>query len=238
VISPALSRVVQRSALESAHAALGARWLAEDIHWPAGYGSAATAAEAEAAAVGRGARLAEIGPFDELLIRGPGALRAIAALAVKPTSATAGRVVAVNLRGEPWSAWILEQDEVLLLSPVGGSLLTTRGQELASDKVSAIEMSGARTSIRLAGLTAPAILAELCPADTTPRTMAPSDLIQAPLAGVRAMIVRQDALSEPGYTILIARDEALYVWDALRAIGAVHGLTAVGPGAVAWERAT
>jgi len=238
VISPALSRVVRRSALESAHAALGARWLAEDIHWPAGYGPAAAAAEAEAAAIGRGAGLAEIGPFDELLIRGPGALTAIAALAVEPAGAAAGRVVAVNLRGERWSAWILEQDEVLLLSPAGGSLLTTRGQELMSERVSAIEMSGARTSLHLAGPSAPAILAELCPDDTTPATMASSDLVQAPLAGVRALIARQDAGSQPGYTILIARDEGLYVWDALRAIGAVHGLTAVGPGAVGWGSGT
>ena len=54
-------------------------------------------------------------------------------------------------------------------------------------------MTGARTSLRLAGPTAPAILAELCPDDTTPATMAPADLVQAPLAGVRAFIARQDA---------------------------------------------
>jgi heterotetrameric sarcosine oxidase gamma subunit len=238
VISPALSRVVRRSALESVHAALGAQWLAEDIHWPAGYGPAGAAAEPEAAVAGRGAGLAEIGPFDELLIRGPGALTAIAALAAEPAGATAGRVVGVNLRGEPWSAWILEQDEVLLLSPTGGSLLTTRGQELTSERVSAIEMSGARTALRLAGPSAPSILAELCPVDTTPATMKSSDLVQAPLAGVRALIARQDTPSEPGYTILIARDEAAYAWDAIRAVGAVHGLTVVGPSAVGWGSGT
>jgi glycine cleavage system aminomethyltransferase T len=65
--------------------------------------------------------------------------------------------------------------------------------------------------------------------------MAPADLVQAPLAGVRAFIARQDAGAQPGYTIMVARDEAAYVWDAIRHVGASYGLTPVGPAAVARE---
>jgi heterotetrameric sarcosine oxidase gamma subunit len=197
-----------------------------------------TAAEADATVVAQGAGLAEIGPFDELLLSGPSALGAILPLAVDPARASAGRVVVANLHGEAWSAWLLAVDEVLLLAPSSASSLTSRAQGLTSERVSAIDMSGARTTLRMGGPAAPAILAELCPADTTPATLAPNDLIQAPLAGVRALIARQDVLGQPGYTILIARDEATYVWEALRSVGAVHGLTPVGPGAVAWDRAT
>lgn len=226
-------QVVRRSALEAAHLALGARWVAEHIHWPEGYG--ADDAAASMVAVAGGAGLAEIGPLDELLLRGPGALAAAAGLATGGPAATIGRAVAADLRGEPGDAWLLGPDEVLLLAPIGGSALATLAGELASDDVSAIEMSGARTSLRLAGPAAPGILAELCPVDTTPVTMAPADLVQAPLAGVRAFIARQDAGSHPGYTIMVARDEAAYVWDAIRHVGARHGLTAVGPAAVVPE---
>ena len=220
-------RVVRRSALEAAHLSLDARWLSEEIHWPASYGG--TEPAAEAAAVAGGAGLGEIGPFDELLIRGPDALPAIARLAAAAAPATAGNLVGVNLRGELWTAWILEHDEILLLSPTGGSMLTTRAEELTSERVSVIEMSGTRTALRLVGPAAPAILAELCPDDTTPGAMAPGFLIQAPLAGVRALVARQDAGHWPGYTILVARDEATYTWDALRAVGAAHHLTPVAP---------
>ena len=44
---------------------------------------------------------------------------------------------------------------------------------------------------------------------------------------------RQDAGAQPGYTMMIARDEAAYAWDAIRHIGAAHGLIPVGPAAVA-----
>lgn len=225
------ARAVRRSALEAAHVALGARWVAEHVRWPAGYGAADAAAETSAVAGGAG--LAEIGPLDELLLRGPGALAVAARLTTGGPTVTIGRAVAADLRGEPGAAWFLGPDEVLLLAPAAGTALATLATEFASDDVSVIEMTGARTSLRLAGPAAPAILAELCPDDTTPATMAPADLVQAPLAGVRAFIARQDAGAHPGYTIMVARDEAAYVWDAIRDVGVSHGLTPVGPAAVA-----
>jgi len=234
VTASSAARAVRRSALETSHVALGARWVAEDVHWPGGYGPAGAAAVSAAeASVLRYAGLAEIGPLDELLLRGPGALAAAAGLVAGNGDAIVGHAVAADLRGEAGSAWLLGPDEVLLLAPVGGSGLAALAAELAADDVSAIEMTGARTSLRLAGPAAPTILSELCPVDTTPATMAPGDLVQAPLAGVRAFIARQDSSDHPGYTIMVARDEAAYVWDALCHIGTAHGLTAVGPAAIA-----
>jgi heterotetrameric sarcosine oxidase gamma subunit len=183
--------------------------------------------------VSAGAGLAEIGPLEELLLRGPGALMAAMRLVAGDDSEMVGRAVPVDLRSGQASAWLLAPDEVLLVGPGGGAPRAMLAEELASGDVSAIEMTGARTSLRLAGQSAPAILAELCPADTTPATMAPADLVQAPLAGVRAFICRDDSGIHPGYTIMLARDEAAYVWDAFCRVGAAHGLTPVGPAAVA-----
>jgi heterotetrameric sarcosine oxidase gamma subunit len=212
---------------------LGARWLSDELHWPASYEG--TDESAEMAAITGGAALAEVGPFDELLLRGPGALDVLGSLATDPRAAMPGRVVAVALGGERWATWILERDEILLLSPSGGSILTTRGEDLVADQTSVLEMSGARTALRLVGPHAPRILVEVCPDDTTPATMQQGTVIQAPLAGVRALIAREDCLGSPGYTILIARDEAAYTWESLRAIGTFHGLIPVGPTAVAAE---
>lgn len=232
-MDPTAALVVRRSALEAAHVDLGVRWLAEHLHWPAGYGPVEPAAETRAVTAAAG--LAEIGPLDELLLRGPAALAIAARLTTSDQAPTIGRAVAADLGGEPGAAWILGPDEVLLVVPIGGSGLAALADEHTSDQVSAIEMTGARTSLRLAGPAAPAILAELCPDDTTPATLAPADLIQAPLAGVRVFIVRQDAAGQPGYTIMVARDEAAYAWEAILHVGAVHGVTPVGPAAVAAE---
>jgi aminomethyltransferase len=225
--------VVRRSALEATHAALGARWIADDIRWPVVYIADDMGEGAAMTAATLAAGLAEVGPFDELLLRGPAALDVAARLANTGSVASVGRVVPVDLGGEMGEAWCLGPDEILLLARGGGTAIAALAVELASDAVSAIEMSGARTILRVAGPAAPAILAELCPADTTPLTMAGGALIQAPLAAVRAFIARQDSGGNPGYTIMVARDEAAYVWDGIVRIGAAHGLVPVGPAAVA-----
>jgi heterotetrameric sarcosine oxidase gamma subunit len=225
--------VVRRSALEAAHTALGARWIADDVHWPADYGPDDAPTDLDSRAVAEGAGLAEVGPHDELLLRGPGALAAVARLATGGFAASVGQVVTVELGNELAEAWLLGPDEILLLARSDGSAVVTLAGDLASDEVSAIVMTGARTALRLAGPAAPAILAELCPADTTTSALSPGHLIQAPLVGVRAFIARADNEAGAGYTILIARDEAAYAWDAIRRIGSGRGLVPVGPAAVA-----
>jgi glycine cleavage system aminomethyltransferase T len=230
VTSTTSPRIVRRSALEAAHQSIGARWLNEQIHWPASYEGIRQ--DAEAAAIASGAGIAEIGPFDELLLRGPGALAAVERLLVSASATIVGHVVQIELEGELWDAWILERDEILLLSPSGGSLMSGPGTALASEEVGTIVMSGAHTALRLLGVAASTIMAELCPDNTTPESLAQGALIQAPLGGVRALIARADGSNFPGYTILITGDEATYIWDTFRAVGADHGITAVRPATV------
>jgi heterotetrameric sarcosine oxidase gamma subunit len=225
-----LSRpVIWRSALETRHAALDASWLDEHVHWPSRYAGRDAAADAAITAAGAG--IADIGPLEEWLLRGPDAIAAVANLAGHATVA-AGRVVPLPDHAPAGEAWILGPDEVLVLALIGASPGLAAVERLAADGVSVIEMTGARTTLGLAGPAGPAILAELCPVDTTPATMAPGDVIQAPLASVRAFIARRDAAGGPAYAIMIARDEAAYVWDAFVTVGAAHALTPVGPSAV------
>jgi sarcosine oxidase subunit gamma len=227
-----LLAAVRRSAIETAHAVAGASFVAVDVRWPTDYGDPA----AEKAAVMSTAGLAELGPFDELLLRGPGATVSAARLTTAGATPPAlPTVLAARLGDAQGEAWFLGPDEVLLLGPVGawsGDL----GTSLAGPDVSAIEMTGARTALRLAGPAAPAILAELCPVDTTPRTLPEGAVLQVPFAGPRAFLTHRDHGGLPGYTWLIARDEALYVWESVIHIGAEHGLRPVGPAAVGGTR--
>jgi aminomethyltransferase len=219
--------VTRRSALETTHARLGAVFVSDTIRWPLSYGDDA----AEARAVTSAAGLAELGPFAELLLRGPEAAATAAAVLGASIPDRPAAVPGVSLDGTTGTTWSLGPDEVLLVGPIGGWAAALE-RRLAGPNVSAIEMTGARTVLGLAGPAAPAILAELCPVDTTPATMAEGDLIQAPLAGPRAFIARRDAAGTPGYTIMVARDEAAYVWDSLVHVGAAHGLVPVGPAAM------
>lgn len=219
--------VVRRSALDTRHEALGATFASATERWPLQYGDPA----AERATVAASAGLAELGPYGEVLLRGPGAADLTARLTAGAVP-SGPAVVRATLGGAAGAAWCLGPDEILLIGPAG-PWTDELATHLGGADASAIEMTGARTALRLAGPAAPAIMAELCPADTTPETLAEGQLVQAPLAGPRAFIVRQDSPGGlPGYTFLVARDEAAYVWDATLAIGAGHGLVPVGPGAV------
>ena len=214
--------VVRRSALEARHAALGARWIGDDVRWPAGY-------DPQTGGPGAGVLLAEIGPLEEWLLRGPGALAVAAKLAEGPPGTDAvGRVLAIpSVAGA--EAWVLGPDEVLLVAPIGRSDFATIAAACASADVSAIEMTGARTTVSVVGTAAPDVLAELCPADTRPASFPEGRLMQASVVAVRAFVARRDVRGAPGYTLMVARDEAAYVWDAIRHVGAPHGLGVVGP---------
>lgn len=231
-MTASVAPAVRRSAIEAAHVALGAAWLADDVRWPSGYGDASVEASAVASAAG----LAEIGPYEELLLRGPAATEVAAGLATAGTAAPERpAVVPVPLGGVTGAAWFLAPDEVLLVGLLIGWSADLAAR-VASLDVSAVEMTGARATLRLVGPAAPAILAELCPADTTPASLLEGALIQAPLAGPRAYLTRRDHGGWPGYTWMLARDEARYVWESVLRVGKHHGLVAVGPAAVGADR--
>ena len=58
--------------------------------------------------------------------------------------------------------------------------------------------------------------ASACAADLSERAVADRAIVQAPLANVRVVLARTDLDGLPAFTILVARDEARYLWDALR----------------------
>ncbi len=233
--STAWRQPVRRSPLEPVHIALGAIWPEDAARWPTTYGDEV----AEAAALAETAAIAEIGPIDKLVIRGRQTEAALHTLGVS----VATRAV---VKGEgPIQAWCLADDEAMLLVPGSHSAATGSATAELVERVETIgatvtDLSSGINVLRLAGPAAPSILVEACAVDTSPAALDQGDIVQASMAGVRVSLARQDHSDAPAYTLLVARDQAEYLWESLRMLGAPHGLAAVGsdvvgtmPGAVA-----
>jgi glycine cleavage system aminomethyltransferase T len=66
-----------------------------------------------------------------------------------------------------------------------------------------------------------------------PAELADGSIAQGPLVNVRAIVRRHDAPVGPGYTILVAREDAHYAWHAIVELGEELGLRPAGAAAVA-----
>jgi heterotetrameric sarcosine oxidase gamma subunit len=211
---------VRRSPLESVLAALGARWVDDVAHWPASYGDLG----AEAAAVARGAGIADLGPIDKFVVRGPRTRSALDGAGIAFVAAE------VTSAGDGTQAWCLADDEVIVLAPPPAmSDLVTR---LRTGGAAVTDVSSGFSVLRLVGSASPAILERACPVDLSPRAVAEGRIVAAAVVNVRMMVARQDLAGVPGYTVLVARDLAEYAWEALLGIGRPLGLTPVGVDAV------
>jgi heterotetrameric sarcosine oxidase gamma subunit len=152
--------------------------------------------------------LEEVGPFDEWVIRGPGAVPVATSLA--GGSLAIGRRSTAEVAGQTLDVWPLAEDEVVVTTAADGPL-RDRIDALEKDDVSVVELTGGRTTLRLSGSSAGVLMTDLCAVDTSPAAVADDTIVQAPLVGVRAQIVRADG----AYTLVVARDVARYVWESI-----------------------
>lgn len=149
--------------------------------------------------------LAEVWPLDKRVARGVG------------DTATTGSVV----EDAPVAIWRLQPDESLVLFPPGEHAAAARHLDSAR---STVDVSSGSTLMRLAGPAARAVLAEICPVDLSASALPDRTIVQAMVANVRVVIGRTDVAGQPAFSLLVARDEARYLWDALSEMGGPHGL--------------
>lgn len=214
-------RPVRRSPLEAVHAALGAVWVADDVRWPQAYGNVA----AERATVKDHAGIADIGPIDVIVVRGQQTPVALDAVGVSSASRS---VVAGD---DDVEAWCLGEDEAVVLqtgsaAPTGTAVLVDK---LRGTGATVTDQSSGISVLRLVGPAAPAVLAEACAVDLSPRALAAGAVVQVPMAGIRVSVARQDRADIPGYTLLVMRDQVEYLWDSLIGLGEAHAIAPVGP---------
>jgi heterotetrameric sarcosine oxidase gamma subunit len=207
---------VRSSPLEAVHERLGARWRSPGLRWPLDYGDHAAEAEAVRLAAG----LLDWGPLNKLVVQGAGTAAALggAGLQFAP-----GVIVIQIAGGAKLHVWGVAPDEAILLfrHDIPLPAITAR-------RASAADLSSALTAVRLTGPNARGILAELCPEDLGPDALHDLHVVQAPVANVRVTLARHDMAAIPGFTMLVPRDYAAHIWEALMRTGAHHGLMPVG----------
>jgi heterotetrameric sarcosine oxidase gamma subunit len=219
---------VRRSALESVHRTLAGNASTNAQRWPTSYGDPDGERRAVASAIGLG----EPGLFDKLLVRGPGALTEAraAGLRAEPGRVTpADEIAGVNV-------WAIAEDELflLVLAPPAGSQIQRAvsvprlASSLAGGDVAVTDLSSGWSVLRLVGPNVRSLLEELIVSDVSADAIADLRILQVTMANCRVVMARQDLGVVPGFTLLVARDEAEHLWDVFVERGAAYGLRPVG----------
>jgi len=221
---------IARSALHETHEALGAVF-AEAAGWqvPRSYAPP----EEEATRVREGIGLLDASALGKLALRGRDAA---VVLGGSGNGRPHGLARRLRLEGEAPGfalALPLAPDEWLLLTtPSDTPRLAARlADRLAGGCAHLTDLTSALAAFRVAGPRAPELLPRLLPLDLSPPAFPDLAVLQGPLAKVRAVVVRED-LGPPGYHLLVARDVAEYVWEAVLEAGRELGLTPVGAAAL------
>ena len=220
--APSTLRQLRRGALDHVHERLGARWAPDGSRWPASYRDPG----AELAAAARAVALAEVGPIDKLAVKGPATQ---AALSAAKLPHAAGRVRKV--RGI--EVWGLAGDEAILLWPAGAAGARKLAARVRAGGAAVTDLSSGLAVLRLVGPAARSVLEEATAVDLGERAVADRGVVQASVANVVVTLARQDARGGPGFTILVPRDLAEYLWEALLELGSPHGIAPAGTEAVA-----
>jgi heterotetrameric sarcosine oxidase gamma subunit len=220
---PAATR---RSALAAVHHALATRGAAASA-WPISYGDI----DAERRAVSEAIGLAEPGLYDKWLVRGPGALAACRSIGLEgqPGLVTPAPPGGINV-------WAVADDEVWLVAyaptPGGPSVPAVDFGPITASLRSAgafvTDVSSGWSVLRLAGPRVRALPEALVAEDLAPSLVPDQAILQVPLGGSRVILCRRDYEAIPGFTLLVARDEAEHLWSVLVHIGEPHGIRPVG----------
>lgn len=215
---------VRRSPLAHWHRGRGARFVATG-EWPATYGDL----QRERRAVRERVALLDAGPLDKISLSG-----ARVAPAPPAPAYELGRVTAGSIDGRDAQLWGLAEDTSLLVVPaVDARSSSALSGALEADGIQATDVSSLYAALQLTGPRVHAILEEVFPVDVSDRALPDRAVTFGPLALVTAIVARIDVADLPSFTVLVERDQAEYLWDALLRIGDRYGLEPVGAAALA-----
>ncbi len=223
------ARPIRRSPMAGIAARLGANWLDDTTHWAADYGDAS----AEIAAATSAVVVADWGPTDKLAVKGASGRRVLDGLGI---GAPLGETAATALSGTPMRSWALAPDETLLIlaadgMPTGAAAgAVTTAVEAAGAIVS--NLSSGLAGMRVVGPAARELLIEICAVDLAAGRFTNERIAMAPMGNVRVTFARRDIGTVPAFELLVARDQAAYLFEALLHVGEVHGVRAAGQRAI------
>ncbi len=188
---------VKRSALARRHRALGAAMAARDGWEVAGRFAAP---EEEARRAREGAVLADVSWIGKLEVKG------VDPKVQAPSPAGSRRV------------WRLARGQwIVTFEPEDREAAEREIRALASlyPCVRMTDVTSALAALLLAGPRSRDVLAKLTSLDLSERAMADLACGQASLAQVHALVLRQDLGTLPAFRLLVGRESAEHVWDAV-----------------------
>ena len=132
----------------------------------------------------------------------------------------------VQTSGDRHLLWI-GPDEWLLLAPDADreSLVNGLEKALKDFHAAVVDVSDARTAIRLEGPSARTVLMKAVAFDVHPRAFGPGSCRQTLVAKATCVVHQLDAV--PTYDIIVNNSFASYLWDWLSDASLEHGLKAV-----------
>lgn len=227
----AQSAPIRRSALETVHRGLGEPGGDAGLRWPMSYGDP----DGERRAIARTVGLAEPGLYDKWIVRGRASLAACRSFGLegRPGYVTPAQPGGINV-------WAIAEDEVWLVAfapiPGGPQVPTVDFGPVAAHLRGAgchvTDVSSGWAVLRLVGPQSRDLLEELVAENLAPSVLPDHTIQQVPIAGCRVILARRDHEGTPGFAILIARDEAQYLWDVFTDLGQAYDLRPVGAGAL------
>ena len=179
--------------------------------------------------------LAEPGLSDKWVVRGRGSLNACRAFGLE---GRAGLVMPAAPGGI--NVWAIADDEVWLVAsacvaggpPVAAVDFAPAVAQLRSVGTYVTDVSSGWSVLRLVGPRVRDLLEELIPENLGPAAVPDLAILQVSLAGCRVILARCDNEGLPGFTLLVARDEAEHLWDVFTHLGEAYGLRPVGASAL------
>lgn len=223
-----------RTPLHAVHLSLGAKMIPfagfeMPIHYPGGI-------RAEHAAVRAAAGLFDVSHMGEFTVRGPQAEAFVQHLTVNDVSRVApGQAqysALCNETGHVMDDLLVYRfhDRFVLVVNAGNR---TKDWDWAQEHAVAFDVELSDDSDRIAllalqGPIAPRILAPLTP--TALDAVGYYRFVEAPVAGVDAVVSRTGYTGEDGFELYVPADGAAQLWQALSEAGADHGLAPAGLG--------
>lgn len=204
---------------------LGARYIEHLGGWrfPGGYAPV----EAEIAAIRAGCGLADVTPHGKLHIEGEAAFEVLtAALGTAPEAIHAGT------RGPAGHLVRLRPDLFYLSTPPGREAQAAAQLEAAIAQlgvfVTVTDLTHGLADLCLIGPASALVLSQLCGLDFREAAFPHLAGQHSSVAKTRQLIRRRDFGPLPSYSLAGDPSSAAYLWEALTAAGAEHGLRPVG----------
>ncbi len=228
------ARPLALCALHHAHVALGAE-MAESYGWlrPVRY----TTPDEECKGVRGGVGLCDTSPSGKLILHGDIDRYIMEGLQQggpeEAGDAGVMRFTEDSGLGDILAARLAADEALLVTAPNQAPAVAETLGSLGDGCAHSVDVTSARTGIRVAGPAAQRTLAAVTETDTSSHSFLDMSCAQGSFSQVHATLIRRDLGGLPSYDIYVDRAHGEYLWETLIEAGHRYGITPFGTAALA-----